>query len=285
MVLSNDNDFSRIRKMPPSVLCFWSPYGRDTAKLSLNTAKELARFTSVLLAELPCMGIPRLALLTQKMDREKNTDTLILEYEKKKAIRMTQVHKESDTLSILSANAYGIPDHPVCSRVELETLIKFPGILINSARQDGINTIIFELQGQLATPMTFFALKKADRILIPVDRPEEAAFALINIKRMIDVFCYEKEKLLILTNSDADVIEEAMRIKGKDGILNLEVIEADPACICTYLAEGTSLIKKRLSFGELFSFLKITKTKEKKQAYFNNSNQDEILSTELRIHL
>lgn len=279
-------DYGTFLEIPPLVICIWSPYGRDTAQLSWQIAQETARFTNVLLAELPCLGIPRLGLLTQSMDRERNTDTLILELEKKKQINMDYVHRASDTLSLLTANIYGIPDHPVSIRVELETLIKFPGLLIKEARRNGFNTIIFELQGQLATPMTFFALKKADKILIPVDKPEETAFALINIKRMLEVFYYQTEKLLVLTKEDIEAVKAAMSVQIKSRIVNLEVLEANPSRICTYLAQGLSSTEKHFKFAEFFPFHRVSRTKDKKDlGLIKIDNQGEEVHPDLKIHL
>lgn len=284
MIFLKRNNDSECLKMPPLVVCFWSPYGTNTAGISLNTVKELARFTKVLLAELPCLGIPRLGLLLQKRDRN-NTDCLILEYDKKKKIELNQVHKECDTLSILPADALGIPDHPVCSRVELETLMEFPRMLVDTGRHNGINTIVFDLQGQLSTPMTFFALKKADKILIPVDTAEEAAFALINIKRMVEVFYYKTEKFLILTKGETEVVEAAMKIRGNEEIYHLNVIETNSVSICRYLSGGQLLPEKPRILTHLFSFLTKANIRGSSNRSYSGNDSNETADTGLRIHL
>lgn len=249
----NKNKKRLSQRIPPLVLCLWSPFGGNTARLSLGFARELAQFTKVLLAELPCLGIPRLGLLVGQKEKEKNIDTMILEYEKRRRIILDIACSESESLSFLTGNVYGIPDHPLSNRVELETLMEFPGVLVKEAREKGFETIVYELQGQLATPLTFFALKQADMILIPLNGPEETAFALINIKRMLEVFYYNPDNFLILTSGEVEVLREAMAINTKNFPVKLKVLEASPRVITSYLA-GENPSKKPYRLPDVWPF-------------------------------
>lgn len=71
------------------VITVWSPAGLNTAKVSWPLANHIARHTTIALVELPCMGIPRLALQADCLDRTLHTDAAILEYERKTVHQLT----------------------------------------------------------------------------------------------------------------------------------------------------------------------------------------------------
>jgi hypothetical protein len=52
---------------------FWACTGIDASELSFSTAKLLSEEEKTLIAELPCLGIPRLGFTCGIMDRGRNT--------------------------------------------------------------------------------------------------------------------------------------------------------------------------------------------------------------------
>lgn len=259
-------------KTKNKVITYWAPAGRNTAYSSLQLATELSNHTSVLLAELPCLAIPRLAFEIDIKDRDLNIDNLILDLDRKGDFSLAAAQAVTNNLSLLFANPMTTPDYPVTVKVELRTLIDFPVKLINKARQSGFGTIIYDCQGQLTTPLTFFAISNSDIVLIPVDEPNEIAFALQNIKRLLQVFDMPATKFKILTHKSIAEIAQAMTIKNDDGevITTIETIAdnlKEVLQVVTRDAEVTDEpVAKKDTGKKLGFFARDTKNKEKPKA-------------------
>ncbi|MDX9871862.1 MAG: hypothetical protein RBT41_05550 [Clostridia bacterium] len=224
--------------LPPLVLSVWSPLGRNTAAFSLELSAALSAQTRVFLAETACHGIPRLAFAADIMDREKNMDALILQYEKTGEINFALTHTKSRTLAVSAASAYASPDYPVPSRVELETLVKLPAQLINTARQNGYPLIVFECQGQLSNPLTFFAVKHSDYVFLPAEERAEIAVILINLKKLIQAFKYTPEMFKVVAKKHIEEIQEIMHIAEENGSTQhrIEVLPQNSGSIAEQLA-------------------------------------------------
>lgn len=227
-------------KQVQRVLAVWSPAGLNTSPLSYRLGEELSKHTPVLVAELPCLGIPRLAFCAGLMDRDKHMDAAILELDKKGEMSCSQVWQKSATLGVLAANVYSFPDYPITHKVELDTLLEVPFSLINAARHKGYAVIVLDCQGQLTTPMTHNALKSADIVLVPVEEPADMAFGLLNIKRLVQVFKYEPSHFRIIAAQNADAVSEIMVLKDEEGriISSLEVWASDCRRIAANLCEA-----------------------------------------------
>ena len=206
-----------IKEVSANIIAVWSPYGADTSSYSYYLAKDMSNYTHTALIELPCLGIPRLSVSSGIKDRDNHVEAIIIEFEKKRYINMERLTKKSDTLAILPAGYYAVPDSPVVNKVEQETLIDFPAFMINAARNNGYQQVIFECQGQLSNPMTFYILKKADFVLIPIEKPSEVAFALINLKRLLHVYEYEDKKFKIIALENEETLADTMVILDDDG--------------------------------------------------------------------
>jgi cellulose biosynthesis protein BcsQ len=82
----------------------------------------------------------------------------------------------------------------------------------------GYSTIIFDCQGQITTPMTYFAVEAADKVLIPVKRMSEISFSLLNVKRLVQGFKFDLAKFIILASSkDIEIIQEISVISNDEG--------------------------------------------------------------------
>lgn len=202
---------------PPTIV-IWSPFGRNTTELSYQLAQDISKHVRVLLAELPCLGIPRLSFIAGTLERDKSIDCEIVDWEKKKDISLRSVYTVSNHLGVLPADVFSLPDYPVTHRVKLETLISFPVQLINKAYSTGYSLVVLECQGQLTTPMTFNSVKIAGKILIPIQDTGEAAYALINIKRLITIFKIDARRFVLLSKHNPADLTELATIRDEDGI-------------------------------------------------------------------
>lgn len=210
------------------VIAIWGPSGSNTSKVSWPLAKEISRHTSIALVELPCQGIPRLAIEAEILDRQQHTEAAILDYERKNGNPINLCHRISETFSLLAANPYGLPDHPVVHKVTRpETLQFFPNHFANQARKSGYNVIAFDCQGTLVSPMTFFALHLATKIILVADSPSEIAWALVNKERLIDTYKIKQEAFIATTINTAkqyySEIEKVLKcpVLSTDGIVEL----------------------------------------------------------------
>lgn len=215
-ISNKKNDSANKLTLPPCALSVWSPSGENTAHLSWELSKGCSKHTGTFLAELPCLSIPKLGFAADIMDRDKNMDNFIIEFDKKNEVSFKFAHRINDDLAVLPANVYAAPDFPVANRVEQETLIQVPVRIINMARKNGYPIIIFECQGQITTPMTFFALQYSDYILIPVKEPAEIALALLNIKRLVSAFKYSIKKFMIVS-LQRESLEDHLVINDDEG--------------------------------------------------------------------
>ena len=199
------------------VMAVWTPGGSNTAKFSYGLSREFSQLINVILVELPCLGIPRLGFAVDIMDRENHTEAAISELEKKGELSFAYIHKQGGTLSVLPSSVFAMPDLPLTQKVELKTLTDFPGHFSKKARQQGYGLAIFECQGQLTNPMTFFAVKNADVVLMPVNEPWEIAFSLINIKRLVQAFKFEPDKFIAVSRENVETLSEVMVVKDDVG--------------------------------------------------------------------
>lgn len=240
----------------PQVLSIWAPAGHNTAKFSLEVGKEMALYTSVVIAELPCLGIPRLGFISDIIERENCTEAALQELEKKGEINLSQLHLKSDRLAILPASVYATPDYPLIDRLSLETLIDFPVKTVNAAREQGYSTILFECQGQITSPMTFFALKNSDYIFLLISDVDELAFTLINLKRLVHVFKFPLERFCIVGELDPLILDELAVLKDDEGkaLGHLVVIAPQPNLVIEILWPGGTQQKQGIKASKAFRF-------------------------------
>ncbi|MGI6587189.1 MAG: hypothetical protein ACOX2N_06835 [Peptococcia bacterium] len=206
---------AQLLNIPPQVIALWGPGGNNTAQFSLDLAQELAKHTYVLLAELPCLSIPRLSFSANILDRNNHIEAALTEFWYKGQLSLDYLYKLGENLALLPICAFANPDNPLTARVELDVLKKFPIHLINSARQKGYGVVIVICQGQLTHPMTFFTLKCAERIVMPVNEPSTIAYSLLNIKKLVHTFKFPPEKFMVVAPQYIETISEVMWIKDE----------------------------------------------------------------------
>lgn len=220
-------------EIPPQIIAMWNPGGNNTANITARLGRELSQHTTVFIAELPCLGIPRLFFQYQNIDREINIDNLIVEYERQGEINLRSI-EINDDLFVLPANPNIMPDYPSSDKVEkIDTLLDFPIILTNKVRQKGISIILFECQGQLTNPMTFQAIKQADKVITTINNPADLGWTKVNLKRLSETYYFDYRKFKVIV-PNIDIIsdyEKALSMKlyvnGKEIIFKPEIIFQD----------------------------------------------------------
>ena len=185
--------------------------------------------TTVAIAEMPCQGIPRLGFISETMERERCVENALQELEKTGYLTLSQLCKKSDNLALLAASVYATPDYPLINRLSLSTLMDYPVKFIHTARQLGYQTILFECQGQLTTPMTFFALKNADYLFITVPKMADLAFTIINIKHLVQTFKMSSGQIFLVGDIDPLSLKDlAVVIDDEGGTLETLTIIRQP---------------------------------------------------------
>ncbi len=202
--------------MKKNTIVFWSCTGADASELSFGTAELLAEHRRALLAELPCLGIPRLGFVSGIMDRSRNTESALMCFDQKNCLTWDLVHQVNQKFAVLPASVFATPDCPIVTRVSFSTLMDFVTALRELAWARGCRHLILDCQGQLVNPMTFFSLKAADQVVIPLAKPTEAAYALASIRRLIQVYKHRPEKFILAAVGDIKAIERIVYAKGKE---------------------------------------------------------------------
>ncbi len=195
----------------------WACTGMDTAELSYRLAKAESEKGKTLVVELPCLGIPRLGFAANVIDRIRNVEAVLMKTEQKIPLHWEMIHSLNDQLGILTASVFATPDSPMVSKVSLSTLIGFVQCIKDFAEKEKCRHLIFDCQGQLTSPMTFFALKAADSVVIPIGKPADAAYVLANVRRLVGTFQYPIEKFVLLVEGDARAVRGIASIKGEEG--------------------------------------------------------------------
>jgi|GEM_PF-1043456 len=212
--------------MELKITAIWSCTGLDTAELSFNLAKAEAEKGKTLAVELPCLGIPRLGFAADVVDRERSVEAVILKTEQKLPLQWDMIHPVSKELGVLSASVFSNPDSPVVSKVDLSTLVAFVQRVKEFAQAEKCRHLIFDCQGQITHPMTFFAVKYADCVVIPIGKTTDAAYILANVRRLVGTFHYPLEKFVLLAEGDPEAIRRIAAIKGEEGkpIENIKIL-------------------------------------------------------------
>ena len=184
-------------------LAIWTPGGSDGCPAALELAKYMADTyqEKVALIEFPCLGVPRLAVHIDMYDKEKNTDKLLLDFERSenKEIYPVQYFQQvSDLNWVLTMNPYSAPDIALNLKLnKLKTLTDFPSYLKNNLYLEGYKFIIYILQGQIHHPLTFFGIKESERVILNVNFPIELGWGLNCCHKLISNYHQPNHKFAV----------------------------------------------------------------------------------------
>ena len=201
--------------MKIKTLSVWACTGANVSELSFALARKIAEENKTLICELPCLGLPRLGFVSEHMDRIRNTEAAILALDRQEDRSWQLVTEDKPSLWVLPVSVYAMPDCPVTARVSVETLIHFTGALKRLAGENGVERLIFDCQGQLHSPMTFFALRSSEQILIPVENPADLAYVLASLRRLVKNYGYQPEQFLLAVDGETRPVEKLLRGTGR----------------------------------------------------------------------
>lgn len=211
---------------PPMIIAVWTPGGSDGCQAALELANYIAAISNekVALIEFPCLGIPRLAIHVDLYDKEKNTDRLLLDFERSEytgiypANYLLQVEEK---IEVMTVNPFSAPDLSINLRLNnLQTMTDFPGYLKNNLYLEGYKFLIYILQGQLYHPMTFFGVKESDYVLITVNFPIELGWCLSCFNKLISSYNLPEQKFRLYSSA-----LDAQTISGITGIRHVKTLE------------------------------------------------------------
>ena len=201
--------------MGRKTIAFWSCNGGDESTLAYALAEQLSLKGKTLIAELPCLGIPRLGFAAEVMNRSKNVDAALVQYEQKGRLLWDMVHQVKSRLAVLPASVFVTPDLPVAAKVEMHTLMGFAAGLQEMAWRNQCEYLVFDCQGQITSPMTFFALKAADDIVIPLQKPTDTVYAMASVRRLICIYQHKWEEFLLATAAEEKEIRKIISSQGE----------------------------------------------------------------------
>jgi len=152
-----------------------------------------------------------------------------MQFRQKQNITWEMIHSVGRGLFVLPASVFAAPDYPVASKVSVETLIEFVTSLQHLARTQDCGWLVLECQGQLSNPMTFFSLKSADRVIIPLGKPTEAAYALICIRRLVQIYKHTPGQFILAVEGKPKAMEEVIFAKNSDelSLAGLQIVFRD----------------------------------------------------------
>lgn len=150
------------------VMALWNPAGGDSSEL-LEKLMPLLRKNgeSMAIVEFPCVGIPRVAYRfgLEEVPANQTIDQLLIDVDRGMLEPFHSYllpHEGADCLIIQPRSK---ADAPVLLKLQQEsTLIELPSFLKNQL--SSYDWVFFVLQGQLIHPMTFFALRASDSVVL-----------------------------------------------------------------------------------------------------------------------
>lgn len=183
-----------------------NPAGGDTLKVLeklLLIAKKRSETCAV--AELPCLGIPRIAYrFGIEPEAAQTVDQLIIDYDRgfvQDIHRYLYTHDGWDGLLIQPGSR---PDMPTILKLQNEqTLMEIPGYL--KSLLAGYNWIFVVTQGQMIHPMTFFSLREADHVVLVIDNPIDLIRTYATFKTLKQDYSINENRMTMFSftkNSD-----------------------------------------------------------------------------------
>jgi len=210
----------------PMTVSIWTPGGSDGCPAAL----ELANFVAdtlrekVAIVEFPCLGIPRLAIHVDLYDKERNTDKLLLDFERSEYTEVYPARyflKVTDFIEVLTINPYSTPDLSINLKLNnLVTLTDFPRYLKNNLYLEGYKLIIYVLQGQLHHPLTFFGVKESEQVIFTVKFPIELGWCLSCFNKLTSSYNQPEQKFALYSG-----VLDAKTIAGITALKYLKTLE------------------------------------------------------------
>jgi hypothetical protein len=157
------------------MIALWNPAGSDpTIMLEKLLAEMKKQEETVVVVELPCLGIPHVAYRfgVSELENEHTIDQLLIDYDRNMIKGIHSYLHHYDGFDGILVQPKSKPDSPTLIKIQQSTtLLDIANYL--KANLLGYDNIFVVLQGQLIHPMTFFALREADEVVLGINEPIE----------------------------------------------------------------------------------------------------------------
>ncbi|WP_348622610.1 ATPase, T2SS/T4P/T4SS family [Paenibacillus polymyxa] len=209
--------------------------GGDSSSFVFELLKQLPKGSKSIVVEFPCLGIPRIGYATQdekitELQKTKTMDQLILDYDRIGSIDVNDYVFTSNYVDFILTNPNALTDNPVIRKVKSNrTLINLP-LFLKSELGEKYDYIFFVTQGTMIHPMTNFAIRMADAVVLYSNRDAELIGNVLNGKRIVEIFGVANERLFLFS-ADRHVRFKERPVYKKCSLLLKEVLQVPPLIV------------------------------------------------------
>ncbi|BFH18336.1 hypothetical protein J6TS7_32580 [Paenibacillus dendritiformis] len=171
--------------------------GGNVVSMLDGLLKALPKNAKKILVEFPCLGIPKLsyAFNQVRIDKETTIDQMLLDYDREEKKAVEDYIFSGDGLDFLLINPRALPEVPTIRKIRSnKTLIDLP-LYLKLQLQEKYDYVIFVLQGTLVHPMTHFALRCSDHIILHNTSALDFVPNYTNFLKLNDIFGVGKERM------------------------------------------------------------------------------------------
>lgn len=223
--------------------------GGNTTTIIHKLLNQVPKNSRIAVAEFPCLGIPQLAYTLEsseitKLPKEKTIDQLLMDYDMKDPGLLSDYFFVQNNVHYLLANPRSLPENPVVRKITSNrTLINFP-LFLKQKLQENYDYILFLANGTLSHPMTHFALRVADAVVLYSATALEIVGNFTHFKKINELFGVAKERLFLFS-ADNNVSVKEERVYSKCSEVVNQINKLDPIVI-----DWSSTISEKSSVNE-----------------------------------
>jgi len=188
--------------------------------------------SKVAVIETACLGIPRLSYILphdmiSTMDATKTTDQLLMDFERKQLRPVQDYMVNHNNVDYLLVNPKSLPESPIIGKLESnQTLIQIP-FLIGKQLRGKYDYVFVITQGRLMHPMTHFAIRSADAVVLYSKESYDFVQNFSHYKKLQEVFGVLPERLSMIVE-DHNIRMDGVKIYSRDLVKLLKYIEELP---------------------------------------------------------
>ncbi|GGG06254.1 hypothetical protein GCM10010912_58580 [Paenibacillus albidus] len=195
------------------VVAFANIGGGDAIQGVMKLIRTFPKEHRIIVAELPCVGLPRIAYTFNEqiaeLSKERTIDQFLLDLDRMALKPMQAYMVQRSGVDYLLVNPRSQPEAPVIRKLSSnQTLISAPSVL-RQQLENAYDVIVLVLQGSLIQPTTHFALRTSDAVVLYSADAIDFVGNYTHYRRLIEVFGVEQERLFLFTADSNVKIQEA----------------------------------------------------------------------------
>ncbi|GIP61132.1 CpaF family protein [Paenibacillus woosongensis] len=177
--------------------------GGDVTQGVLKLLNNLPKGAKSIVVEFPCLGLPRVgyALGLESLaglKKERTIDQMLLDYDRKSIKQLDEYVAEYDGVHYLLINPRSLPETPVIRKLTSnQSLIEMPIFL--KRQLSSYDYVFFITQGTLIHPMTHFAIRGADIVVLYSADPVDFVGNFAHYKKLKEIFGVEPERMFLFS--------------------------------------------------------------------------------------